>query len=339
MNSVHEAGLDGMVEPSNKKLEERQVLDAVYAGRPGFAVASSESPDFIITAPFLERPVGVEIVRFYESETDARLERIPDYLGDLLDNQKYRHKEDQRCLDIREVTILEPDCDQEVARAMAVIKRCPSIKEWGGIVAALMIEKDRILRNTHGSFAHLNLVVKDRTRRLRSVPREDVCAALLTTEVMDALAQVHFREVSLVTDAGDGIGYIPLRMLHLLSEAYLFDDVIHKNDLIVDIESHGLAWRAFARHFGSAYHQEVLVRNEGAATEIICGDSGLLTHPDGDVTVRMYWDRPFPVDAIAVSQEPSLPLDTERLSGLIAEARTATRFTTSLWFPADRPPS
>ena len=58
-------------------------------------IMAGENPDFKVRSKHQQDFFGVEVAEFYYSESNARLRNIPNYLGEILDNRRYRHKEEK----------------------------------------------------------------------------------------------------------------------------------------------------------------------------------------------------------------------------------------------------
>jgi hypothetical protein len=83
-----------------KKKKERRIFDLVYADRSFDEIKDFESPDFLVRS-FPRTPYfGVEVTEQYLTETNARIDNISGYSGQLLDGGAFKHKDDRKVLDI-----------------------------------------------------------------------------------------------------------------------------------------------------------------------------------------------------------------------------------------------
>ncbi|WP_420768268.1 hypothetical protein ACNR9V_12935 [Parageobacillus thermoglucosidasius] len=82
----------------NKKQNEMYILKSVYKTEKYKEVKQIEEPDFIITN-HSNIKFGVEVTEYYYSETDARLRKIQNYFQDLINHERYGHKQDKKQLE------------------------------------------------------------------------------------------------------------------------------------------------------------------------------------------------------------------------------------------------
>ena len=176
----------------------------------------------------------------------------------------------------------------------------------------------------------MNLIIRDRTRWLSLTPIEDIFPALFVPELADAVRRSPFREIFLVTTVSKQLGFIPLKMLLLLSEAYFFDACMSAR--YGDPRS---VTEAFASYFSACVTAPVRLRADGEGTEVIYGDTGILIKAGGAVVLRAYADLPFPSDARATMRSNDAGLIEE-----VSEFKKRNQFRTGTWFPlrADKNP-
>jgi hypothetical protein len=72
----------------------------IYGGTALAEVIDSERPDFLVRYSADSRIFGVEVTEFYQSDTNARLNRIPGYVSELLDGRDFRRKYDRKVLNV-----------------------------------------------------------------------------------------------------------------------------------------------------------------------------------------------------------------------------------------------
>ena len=63
-------------------------------------IIDGENPDFKIRNKHQQNFFGVEITELYYSESNARLDNIQVYLGEILDGKRFRHRKDTKNLAI-----------------------------------------------------------------------------------------------------------------------------------------------------------------------------------------------------------------------------------------------
>ena len=82
----------------SKKDKERRIFDLVYADRSLDEVKDSENPDFLVrflpTTAYFD--FGVEVTKYYLTETNARIDNIAGYTRGLLNGCDFKHKDDKK---------------------------------------------------------------------------------------------------------------------------------------------------------------------------------------------------------------------------------------------------
>ena len=163
---------------------------------------------------------------------------------------------------------------------------------------------DSFQSGSHSSFypklSHVNLIIKDRSGLLRLINKEDFYGIYFVPELIKAISTAPFREIFLVTILQDEHVYVPLKMIHLLAEAYLFNGVIVQNGYEKKIPPEIDYVELFAAYLNSQLRYRVLIQCDADHTEVIFGDSGILINPDNSVTVRLHLD--YAINSSAVSQ-------------------------------------
>jgi len=189
-----------------KKARERKILELVYANRSVADIVPSERPDFIIHRHD-GTMFGVEIAELYHSETDARLERIPDYYSELLNGGNFRHRDDARLITVGKIDILTPSNEVVCSQVEAIIQEVRSPAECALSLGAMVRSKAAKLAQHQPALSHINLIVHDRTNILGHIPRED---CWLANCVMPQVYRILARRDS---HGGTGFGSITGRAL------------------------------------------------------------------------------------------------------------------------------
>ncbi len=276
-----------------KKQRERHIFNLVY-GEALFAdVTDKECPDFLVRLSENSPSFGVEVTEFYHSETGARLDRIPGYSYQLLDGGDVKHKDDRNALHVAKVDIVKEDNSIHEKDLSAIIQRVPSLSECSRLVAQRILSKTQQIKNTAAEISHVNLIIQDKTGLLRVTKSTDFYRIFFLPELISALSITSFREVFLITDIEDRQVYVRLKMLLLLSNAYLFNGAIVSNGIAERMGADVDDVELFASYFASTVEERVFVYHDKDGSEVIFGDTGLLIAQDGSITVRLHSDRPI----------------------------------------------
>jgi hypothetical protein len=317
-----------------KKVRERRILDLIYADRSVVSIIPSERPDFIIGHPN-RTTFGVEITEFYNSETDARMERIPDYNSELLGGSDFRHRDDARRITLSKVDILTANNEVFASQIDSIIQKLPSLFECSGNLAAIVRGKAEKLAEPQVALSHVNLIVHDRTRVLGHMLREDFFHLYFLSELRATIAASPFREVFFLTKMKDESGFIPLKMLLLMAEAFFFNAIYTSRIGEMQHLQPVNEFELFASYLAGKVHGLVLFREAEDGPEVIFGDSGFLVAPDRSPTIRFYQDGTYPDDARPPNLELASQLGKEFMAAL-AEHWTSNTFVTPLLFPTKR---
>lgn len=322
------------MDAGNQKQEERRIFDLVYSGRSLDDVVEHENPDFLARCSPELPYFGVEITEYYDSESNARLSCIPDYVSELLQGEDFRHKDDRRVLEVSEVDIIRNDDTVRAKSVPAVLQRVPVPGQCARQVAQRMCSKARRLQASTAEISHANLVIQDKTGLLRQIAIEDFYRIYFVPELVAAITTVPFREVFLVTMLQNEHVYAPLKMLHLLAEAYFFNGVVVQKGFAKQIPA-GVAYaELFAAYLNSTSASTVLVHDNTAGTEVIFGDAGVLIDNENFVTVRLHSDCPISPDAVAPNIDWKAVLGGQ-FHDAMKEYRESHSFATRAVFPVN----
>jgi hypothetical protein len=319
-----------------KKARERRVFDMVYGDRPRLEIVDSEHPDFLVRLRNELPHFGVEVAEFYHSESEARLQRIPGYVGDLLDRGEFRHKDDKCALTLDNVNILTPDNQVKAAGIKTIIQQVPTLTDCAGMVVDLVRDKDAKLRDAFNWLSHVNLVVCDRTGLLGHLDPSAFYNLYCLAPLKAALFSCRFREVFFVTRFSNGWSYLPLKMLILLAELYFFQAVLKKPEYRDCADSVREVVKLFASYLSGAGAGDVRFRCDQEGYETVYGDCGILVTNDLAVRVRTYLDWPLPSDSSVIRSDFVQCLG-QRFFEDMAQFQADNTFVTELCFPVKLP--
>jgi hypothetical protein len=279
-----------MFDNNSKKQKERRIFNLVYADRSFDEIKESENPDFLVRYFPNMSFFGVEVTEYYLTETNARIDNITGYSGELLNGNDFKHKDDGKVLKVTEIDFID---EHDIIRAKnvpAIKQEMPPLSKCAYDIAGRIISKAGLINNSQQNLTHTNLIIKDCTGLLRLIDKKNFYNIFFIPELINAISTVPFREIFLVTILQDENVYIPLKMLHLLAEALLFDGVIKQNGYEDKIPKEICYVELFAAYLNSNVTYGVLVHRDADNTEVIFGDSGLLINSDCSFIVRMHWD-------------------------------------------------
>lgn len=322
---------------NEKKVRERAIFELVYSTRPVVETIASERPDFLVRCGRDEHFFGVEVAEFFESTTEARLQRIPDYVGDLLDGRPFKHKDDRRVLEVGKVDILTEKHEVHARGVPAIVRTAPPFQTYVQRVADIVKNKNDKMREAMGRLAHVNLIIRDHTHFLHLVPRKMLFPLFFVDELKQAIAGSSFREVYFVTDVDKELGVVRLNLLHLLSEVFFFSAVFDRVRFGCSMPPDTDDLEVFASYFQSCVKGPVFVLKEANGYEVIYGDAGLYVEADS-LSVRLHQDFPLPSDATPAASDLAKALG-DQFHKDMREFRQHNTFETEVWFPIEATPA
>jgi hypothetical protein len=313
-----------------KKVRERKILDLVYADRHVEEIVPSERPDFIVSSRG-GRQFGVEIAELYQSQTTARLDRIPGYSSELLDGGDFRHKDDAQQITVGKIDILTQDNEVKYSQLNAILQNAPSPADCARSLTGMVSAKAEKLLNFSATLSHTNLILHNRTNVL-PISSDQFFRLYFLPELQTALAAAHFREVFFLTKMKEGAGFVPLKMLFLVAEAYFFNAIYTATEGSRLFATPVAELEVLGSYLATVVKGPVLFRDADEGSELIYGDSGFFLARDGSVAIRMYWDEQFPNDAHAPAANLAARLGSEFTEKLL-EHKSAGTFVMPLLFP------
>jgi hypothetical protein len=289
------------------KNRERAILNLVYQQDEFHEIDSSECPDFCIRKNKQAPQFGVEVTEFYLSETDARVRNIPEYITEILEKGRYRHKDDKALLPVCTATLSrEGEPGQQIE---GIFRRLPPANEYADLVAQLIRDKSGKLSRYAAGLDHTNLIIFDTEHPLHRIEPTGIYGYFFTSDLIAALRATGFREVHFVTKlATQGWVYIPLKMGLLLSELYAFDHILvtHYADLCTEAAEE---LSLFAQYLLTRGIDGVCNRCPAGEYEIIWSGYGVLIGKDRKPVIRDYADYPTRQECRPVEFQSGPPFD------------------------------
>jgi len=193
---------------SDRKAAERRLVELVFGGE-SHAFEPAEQPDFLLDRDG-QAAHGVEVTRFYLSETDARMREIPGYGVEILRGEGYRHKADPQLLTVEEITFHQGPEDLG-KRLRAVRRDIPSEKERLERLAEQIGAKNSKIDEYQKKVATVDLIVDDTCSALRIRDFGRFLGLLSDNQAGKEVASGGFREVYLIADTEDVKVFVPLK--------------------------------------------------------------------------------------------------------------------------------
>lgn len=206
----------------DKVERERVALEVVYDPAELDKLVPGDKPDFVLAKRF-GPDFGVEVTDLYQTESNARLINVPDYLPQLFAGGPHMHKDDIEVLQVGEFVIQDKDGNVKQDNVRGVFQQRPGRSSYMEKLANLIREKNAKHAGYAPGLSHINLIIVDHFDRSDDDAREYNTVELIGGSVREALAESPFREVFLVGYGPSGkFYYRPLRQLMLMEQFRLF---------------------------------------------------------------------------------------------------------------------
>ncbi|MCA9023913.1 MAG: hypothetical protein KDA86_01750 [Planctomycetaceae bacterium] len=271
---------------TTKKERERRSLEAVYPVGDLEQVKATERPDFVCTVSESHH-FGVEVTEFFETEAQARMQRIPGYGLDLLCGGAHRHKDDVLELKVEEV-IHVSGLDGRRTNVKAFFRKTPPIQEVFDLIAQLsIIPKNLKLAGYQSGLSACDLIVTDCSGWISGYQVQDVVRALIHCSQREAIDQSPFREIHLVsTEDRRAFRTISLKQNLLAAEIYAFQ-IMYKEFYCENLLGH--SWKNYLNPLGwylQVRFPYLRIANYEERPEFLLGSTGCHYRANGKLLVR-----------------------------------------------------
>ncbi|OZV13535.1 hypothetical protein CIW83_03035 [Tissierella sp. P1] len=287
-----------MVKNEDKSLKERRILNLIYKESDYQVVEESEDPDFKIKYKYEDRKFGVEITEFYLNGSNARIRNIPIYFEEIMNNRRYRHKEDKKVLEVKELELISSDGSVEPIEG--IMQELPSYEEYSDLLADMINNKSNKYINYDKQLSHINLIIYDTERRLNYIIKEEFCLYVMKNKLIKELIRTEFREIFLITAIDSKEYYFPLKLIFVLTELYKLNAYINSNPQLVKSEEHELL--VFASYLHSIGMKNIAYIDK-ESIEIISSGYGIIVDENNKLTIRNYNDYSIPKNSVIFNPE------------------------------------
>ena len=218
-----------MSDYSEKKLREVEILKKVF-GNYSPMIQESEQPDFILTYNAVIK-FGIEITELYYDGTSARLKKAP-YINQLLQEQKYWHKDDKKKVKVEEITYFQKKLEYKPIKIPALFLPKYTILNYLIALKHTIESKEKKLDKYSVDVSkYCMLIIYDCEGQFKDTSEENIAKMLFSMGLVEIIRKSHFYEIYLVTNIDGEHKYIPLKAYVLLSDCHLFFDFIKECEL------------------------------------------------------------------------------------------------------------
>lgn len=210
-----------MESPFNKQAVEDCLLQLVFDVDDYDFVKARERPDFQLQrSP--EEAFGVEITELFPTQADARSQRIPSYLPDLLAGGEHMHREDVSELKVVTVQITDEHGGVKARDVPAVMQENPAPSLYRDKLRDTIVRKNERAAGYDAGLSFTCLIIMDWFRHKSETDKMVSLNTILGEGGRSALQSSPFREIYLASiDAERNLVYRPLRMICLWESFYM----------------------------------------------------------------------------------------------------------------------
>lgn len=188
----------------SSKDEEKRILRMVYSEDKYVVEGEIEQPDFRLNTLDDGFVFGVEITELYANESSARLKKIDNYVNDIIDNEKYRHKKDKKDLPIVTFASIPEGDEQSMTFKGVHIKKPPNLIMMIKNLENAIRSKTEKAKKYDDTLSVIDLVVYDYECNYNSIKVDDLYGYVYTSQMEETLNECGFREVYFITNSSDG---------------------------------------------------------------------------------------------------------------------------------------
>lgn len=207
------------------KEQELRLVQEVYHPSHELQFVPHERPDFLAKRNDLTA-LGIEVTELFVDDTEARLQRIPDYPTSLLEGADFRHKDDRRLLRVQQVTYQRP-ATGESTDIMAISRRTPSMGDRLGRLDQCVAEKLTKVSDYLSNCGEIDLIINDASDAFRFDQPDEFLRPFFRSAARRAIINGQFREVFLLTkrQGGDRV-CVPLRANAFVADVMLLEQLV-----------------------------------------------------------------------------------------------------------------
>jgi hypothetical protein len=208
------------------KQDEKEVLRMVYK-EEDYPIEDDdcEKPDFILKDKS-GITFGVEVTEYFNSESAARLVKVPNYTDRLLsddipDENKYIHKKDKKVLKLDMLTFYNEDGSEKFEAKGIIEENQPRAQYLDSIVSTIQTKNEKG-KSYNTTIAHTDLVIFDRSGSFGLDELEYFYEAFYTPSIISVLQDSMFKEISIIISHKEDKYFFRLKEYLMLSRIYLF---------------------------------------------------------------------------------------------------------------------
>lgn len=289
-------------------MTEKEILKILYPNYSSKQITKKEDPDFYILHQKGHK-FGVEVTRYFHSESKARLEYIPQYSLDLLNGKPYKHKDDKKEIPVEDMIITFAD-GKTRHKIKGIFHRGKSISEISKNIENVVKSKNEKYLNYNKGLNHINLLIYDSEDCYGKFNKEAFLSMFFNKSISQIIKRSPFREIYFVTKNRENvIGYIPLKLLHLSSQMICFKKIFFQFAKKYNLKkTFDFYYNHFLTYLSHLEYSKVYYLLNKSKFYFYYGDSYLFIK-DHRIHINTLGDDLYPFDGIAIEKQQGKDLD------------------------------
>src|ERR1700728_3489903 len=182
------------------KIDEQKIAEMVFGRNTALKISAWESPDFLLRREEVVI-LGIEVTEYFDNESEARLQKLPEYTAQLLGSKTYRHKDDKEHLKVQRVKYIPKADPAKAIELDAIAIAVPSLGFRLNRLAEAIRQKSTRWPDYLASAPQIDLLVYDGQDAFNFTDFAKIYRPLSVSPVRQAAVASEFREVFLITCA------------------------------------------------------------------------------------------------------------------------------------------
>ncbi len=204
---------------------ELKLFRYVYGDPAWLKVAPSEKPDFL----YLRNDkciLGVEVTELFTNKSDARLNKIDGYSGELLNGGDFRHKDDKVNIEVDRVKYIKKG-ENDGPEIDAIISELPKFPERVSLLANTIDTKEEKYSLYAASCPIVDLIINDASNLFWFDKFENLIVPLSRLIDKKIIVDSKFRKIFLITASKENSKVkIPLRLNFFAQDITILEKLI-----------------------------------------------------------------------------------------------------------------
>jgi len=221
------------------------------------------------------------------------MNNIPNYFNYIIENRKYKHKDDNKNLELAEMELIN-EKNKKVRNFEGIIVKLPNLEEYRSTIINCINTKNQKYKLYNKSLNHINLIIYDNIKPMIKLENKDFYKYYFTNTLIDAITKSQFREIYLITQIKNGAYYYPLKLLYLISELYLLNGFIWNSNLYNNLKELNDLNISSNYFYKIGVEDFLIIFKKNEVKELIYSNYGIKITENNEIRIKDYNNNYFP---------------------------------------------